>query len=364
MAEINSTYTVEKNTTLWSVAKNICKKTDDNVSNADIVKEMKRLAKLNGYDDFNELGDKFKKIGNKIKVDNAVSKETAKKPVQTAHVAQKNVAEQHKKPATHTNPVAHAQQKNKPVVKHSASKFNIVKPHKADSTTVAAADSTYVAPKIHVNNTDSVKKINLKAALEKKKNLSSVVSDINNIKDNKTKIIEWNKRVAKENYVIVDKKNCRATVYSPKGVAIKSYEVGLGQEVGDNFNDGFGVMGKIHRRTAPGQYTVQNTGSGSACDKSNYGKNLFALGTKGNMKGITSSRVAMHQIPTEDLKDRRHRFNDGNLKNNRMSYGCINFVKEQFEDMKKYLGNGLGTNVYILPEEAGNELKLGRNAKG
>ena len=90
MAEINSTYTVEKNTTLWSVAKNICKKTDDNVSNADIVKEMKRLAKLNGYDDFNELGDKFKKIGNKIKVDNAVSKETAKKPVQTAHVAQKN----------------------------------------------------------------------------------------------------------------------------------------------------------------------------------------------------------------------------------------------------------------------------------
>jgi len=64
-------YHVKKGSTLWSVAKEICNKNQNNsghVSNADIVKEMKSLAKLNDCSDFEELGKTFNKIGNTIKI--------------------------------------------------------------------------------------------------------------------------------------------------------------------------------------------------------------------------------------------------------------------------------------------------------
>ena len=58
----DQSYHVKKGSTLWSIAKKICSENPSDggsVSNADIVKEMKSLAKLNGCADFEELGAEF-----------------------------------------------------------------------------------------------------------------------------------------------------------------------------------------------------------------------------------------------------------------------------------------------------------------
>lgn len=71
MANLNvsgSNYTIEKDSTLWAVAKAICKKDNNTVTNTQIVSEMARLAKINGCKDYDELGDKFKKIGTQLKI--------------------------------------------------------------------------------------------------------------------------------------------------------------------------------------------------------------------------------------------------------------------------------------------------------
>jgi len=56
-------------------------------------------------------------------------------------------------------------------------------------------------------------------------------------------------------------------------------------------------------------------------------------------------------------KLRENVFNNKTKKDNRVSFGCVNYLVKSFDRMRKFI-KGESTKVYILPEEKGNSLHL------
>lgn len=189
------------------------------------------------------------------------------------------------------------------------------------------------------------------------------IVQINNMNSDNERIIEYNKKNVKENYVIIDKKNCTAKVYSPDGKVLKSYEVGLGMDIGDKRAGGYNGAwaSNLRKYTTPGEFTL---GGQTSDDNIKYGKNLFVIEGDNVAKDSKESQVtAIHQVPTTRLEERNKLFNNNSLADNRMSYGCINLLKEDIEDMQKYI-KGNGSKLYILPEEHDNKLQLEQQPDG
>lgn len=209
---------------------------------------------------------------------------------------------------------------------------------------------------------DSIKEVLLpdKVKIEKPKNddLSAQISQINSMSSDEQKIKEWAKLSPSEYYVIIDKKDCSATVYNRDGREIKSFEIGIGRDIGDDFNDTRGVLGKPKNTTPAGEYTLIP----NVINKAAYGDLTLSLGVKANKPQSVKKVVALHKVPKFRQQDRLKKFYDGNLANNRMSHGCINFMEDDFKEFTKYIHGGLKT--YVLPEEEDNELRLTKNNKG
>ena len=191
----------------------------------------------------------------------------------------------------------------------------------------------------------------------KENTLTDKVSQINLIQDDEQKVREWAKLSSAKYYVVINKKDCSATVYDKEGNEINSFEVGIGREIGDDFNDTRGVLGKAKNTTPAGEYTLIT----NIFNKSAYGDLTLSLGAKANKTKNTKKVVALHKVPKFRQKDRLSKFYDGDLANNRMSHGCINFMEEDFKELTKYIHGGLKT--YVLPEEADNQLILTKNDK-
>ncbi len=191
----------------------------------------------------------------------------------------------------------------------------------------------------------------------KENTLTDKVSQIDLIQDDEQKVREWAKLSSAKYYVVINKKDCSATVYDKEGNEINSFEVGIGREIGDDFNDTRGVLGKAKNTTPAGEYTLIT----NIFNKSAYGDLTLSLGAKANKTKNTKKVVALHKVPKFRQKDRLSKFYDGDLANNRMSHGCINFMEEDFKELTKYIHGGLKT--YVLPEEAGNHLILTKNDK-
>jgi len=191
----------------------------------------------------------------------------------------------------------------------------------------------------------------------KENTLTDKVSQINLIQDDEQKVREWAKLSSAKYYVVINKKDCSATVYDKEGNEINSFEVGIGREIGDDFNDTKGVLGKAKNTTPAGEYTLIT----NIFNKSAYGDLTLSLGAKANKTKNTKKVVALHKVPKFRQKDRLSKFYDGDLANNRMSHGCINFMEEDFKELTKYIHGGLKT--YVLPEEADNHLILTKNDK-
>lgn len=181
------------------------------------------------------------------------------------------------------------------------------------------------------------------------------VVEINLIPDDEQKIKEWAKFSSKNNYVIINKKDCLAIVYDAEGNEIKRFEVGIGREIGDDFNDTKGLLGNPKNTTPAGEYTLIK----NIFNKVAYGDLTLSLGSKANKSKSVKKMVALHKVPKFREKDRLKKFYDGNLSNNRMSHGCINFLDKDFKELTKYIQGGL--KLYVLPEENDNELKLMKN---
>lgn len=187
--------------------------------------------------------------------------------------------------------------------------------------------------------------------------LSNKISEINSMQDDEQKVKEWAKFNSEKNYVIINKKDCSATVYDTGGSEIESFEVGIGKEIGDDFNDTRGLLGKPKNTTPAGEFTLIT----NIYNKTAYGDLTLSLGSKANKSKTVKKMVALHKVPKFREKDRLKKFYDGNLSNNRMSHGCINFLEKDFKELTKYIRGGL--KLYVLPEEAGNELRLTKNDK-
>ena len=184
------------------------------------------------------------------------------------------------------------------------------------------------------------------------------ISEINSLESDKDKIKEWAKYCSSENYVIIDKKTCFATVYDQNGYEIISYEVGIGKEIGDDYNDTSGLTVKAKNTTPAGEYALIK----NIFNKSAYGDLTLSLGGKASKVKDTKKVVALHKVPKFREKDRLKKFYDGDISNNRMSHGCINFTEEDFKSLTSYIKDGL--KLYILPEEEDNKLMLTENGKG
>lgn len=184
--------------------------------------------------------------------------------------------------------------------------------------------------------------------------LQDKVAIINLIDDDAQKIIEWSKVASTQDYLILNKKTCTATVYDKDGNVLKTFEVGIGRDFGDDFNDTSGLSGKSINTTPAGEFTLTK----NVFHKSAYGDITLSLGTKACKSQKSKKMVALHKVP-KFRQERLCKFKDNNLKNNRMSHGCINFLEKDFKELTKYIKGGF--KVYILPEEEDNHLMLMQN---
>lgn len=196
------------------------------------------------------------------------------------------------------------------------------------------------------------------SSTDDKKDTLSEVDKINLIENDEQKIKKWAELNSEKNYLIINKKYCSASVYNKEGKEINRFEIGIGKDIGDDFNDTRGILGKPKNTTPAGEYTLIT----NIFNKSAYGDLTLSLGSKANKSQSVKKMVALHKIPKFRLKDRANKFYDGDLANNRMSHGCINFIEEDFKELTKYIRGGFKT--YILPEEKDNKLILTKNDKG
>ena len=186
---------------------------------------------------------------------------------------------------------------------------------------------------------------------------------INNLSSNKDKIIAYNRDIGhiKDNYIIVDKKNYTATVYSPDGKVVKAYEIGVSDNVSDQLVEGNGRGGWKTRATSAGIYTANYRGSGRDAYRRTYNNRILTLSNdglkeKGVGNGSGETGVALHQVPNGrggQARAAKLRRPGVSAENNRFSAGCVNFLPEEFDDCMTHV-QGVGTKVYILPEDDNN----------
>lgn len=203
--------------------------------------------------------------------------------------------------------------------------------------------------------------------------LQTILTDTFSTKmSDKNKIIEFNKLLKKynkpvDNYIIVDKKTCSATVYSPEGDVLQVSEVALGRHIGDKRGGGYGVKGaELRAYTPPGEFDIIFEGAKSTSrDYKLYGKRVLGLRGDHTRKESQKSQIlALHRVPATPMgKLRENVFNNKTLKDNRVSFGCVNFLVNSYDKMRS-LVKGLKTKVYILPEEKGNSLHLENQKDG
>ena len=179
---------------------------------------------------------------------------------------------------------------------------------------------------------------------EKKKNLDI----LNNLPDEQL-ITGFYSDKPEQTYLVVDKKNAQMKVYKGDKV-VKTYEVGVGANPGDAQTVTKIVNGKANwsagnKSTGAGAYTISNIDPAS---KAYYGLPSFNLK---NDSGIEVS-TTIHGTPT----GRRSRFDNDNVEDNRMSYGCINGKCFDLKDLQKHVD--IETPVYVLPEDEGNRFQI------
>jgi hypothetical protein len=159
------------------------------------------------------------------------------------------------------------------------------------------------------------------------------------------------------NYAIVDKKQANIKIYTKDGKEIYSTEVLVGAKISDQrtvFTKYGDFTKETNQSTGAGLYTIGELKSGHSYYKDNYSNNLFSLNDSKNKEMV----LAIHQVPN-DLTSRYSRFGTGEASDRRISGGCVNLKKNDFLQLKNYLGPHC--QVYILPEEEGNHFVLKDN---
>ena len=224
---LNNSYKVKSGDCAWKLAQTNLKNNGSKVSNTAIVNEMKRLAELNGCDSVDDFNQKFfSSVGKEI----VIEEKSANKPQRETETPS---------------------DRNNDRVNQGTQRESVP----ADSTRVKApetapADSTRVSRQ---------KPVQPPAAPKSPKERE--IERINNLPDDTSRIIEYNKEnYDHEYYGIVDKKTCELKIYDREGNVVKTLTVGVGKAKGDNLQSGYASSNKAKkeagRYTAPGEFTL------------------------------------------------------------------------------------------------------------
>ncbi len=384
MGKVNLTgnvYTIEKGSNLWNVAKaNLQQDPNATVNNTAIINEMNRLAAINGCQNYSELSQKFSRVGVQINVSTTNNQRllnSYRNTLNRNNLINLNTAS--------IRDSFNAYSRNPEFINSDSSRRDSTRTVRPDSTRVVRPDSTRV---VRPDSTSVVRHDSTNVNVKRKPRRSflsglfksvgnlfkpkkeRLAERINKLNTPKEKIIEWSKQNQTKNYVIVDKKNCTATVFNPKGEPLKGFEVGLGKDVGDAATQAY-IPGNP-QRTEAGEYEIIVNRNHSSSSLATFGTNIFTLKatTKVNQSyyyerygrsGYAYGHPALHQIPNNALETRSRAFGNEDLSDNRMSMGCVNFRPEDFDELERVLNASGGTKVYILPEEDGNDLRLTLN---
>lgn len=333
----SNVYTVKRGDCAWKLAQKSLKAKGQEVNNDTIIQEMKNLAKANNCDSVDDFNKKFfSTIGLDLKLtSNPENVDCESTLAGGGHSEQLDSAK--------TAKSLRAQRDSSVVSERTVEKADSTRVEKVK---VARGDSTHTARVDSAKMTQAMRRIAQGTALADStswKDIQAQYTRINQLSDDKSKVLEWHKQnPTDQNFVIVDKKACKATVYSPDGKEVTSFMVGLGRQKGDDY------MKPNNERpmTSAGIYTIDYRGNGRDGYARLYNDNIFTLTTD---KGATG--IALHQIPNGN-KARKGVNYDGNLENNRYSNGCVNFEQKDFKELEKHIG--LGAKVYILPEDDNN----------
>jgi hypothetical protein len=203
--------------------------------------------------------------------------------------------------------------------------------------------------------------------------LTTILTDTFSTKiSDKNKIIEFNKLLKKyknqtDNYIIIDKKNCSATVYNADGDALYTSEVALGKNIGDKRAGGYkNSKQELNAYTTPGEFEITREGCNpNSSDYKLYGDRVLVIsGDHTRKESLKKQTLALHRVPKSPMgKLRENVFNNGTIKDNRVSFGCVNFLEKSYDKIRNLI-KGLKTKVYILPEEKGNSLHLEKQKDG
>ena len=318
---------VRKGDCAWSVAQKTLKSKGQQATNNAIVKEMQRLAKLNGCSSVDDFNSKFfSKIGNEYLIgDNSTPKKEIQYPTIKKDTIQNN--------------------------KEELLQDSIIK-----------SDATRVERHIFQNNITQKPKIFTK---------EQEINNINNMKDDTSRIIEYNKKnYTGDYYGIVDKKTCQLKIYNKDGKVLKTFTVGVGKTKGDNlgayyldhyYKTNDKEKAESNRYTTAGEFTLDDYESKSSAYTGKDGKSKV-MALKGDNRGVRSGQMSIHMLYKPNYDQRKQAIDSPGLEDNRMSYGCVNLTEEDYDMMHSYLGEG--DKIYVLPEEQGNKLQLQKQKDG
>ncbi len=326
--EVTELYKVESGDCAWKFAERSLKRRNNNasVTNAEIAQEMQRLARAYGCENVDSFNKKyFSKVSNEfeIKADKKTNEPKSQQPPQVRSVSMDS---------THTC-------KNDAIPDTSRFVENI------DTTA-------------HKNCVDSLK---LKYMPTRVETILAQQNRINNLPTDREKVVTWNKEFNKDNkdnYIIIDKKECMAYVYSPDGKVIKQYEIAAARNKSDALlKRSYTDKSYSLKSTSAGIYTANYRATGKDLYARLYNDRLLQLSNDGlRDRGIGSGEtgVALHQVPNGNKeREKKLKLPGVSDENNRISDGCVNFLPEDFDDCMSHI-KGVGTKVYILPEDSNN----------
>lgn len=346
MAEV---YNVQRGDSPWSFARKMLERQHTNVTNQQIAAELKKLPSLYGCKNIDEFAKKFFIAGKSFEIN-----------------------------SSHAQDLSTNSSKDSVFAKRDSIEREIFSDSSKALKTDAISDTNRARLRVDSSFRDSVVKTNshnndsvsFKKALGAKnwKDIEKLQNKINKLPTDKQRIIEYNRTIGniKDNYVIVDKKNYSATVYSPDGKVIKQYEIGVAKNEGDQLlRRSKKNAEKNIASTSAGIYTANYRATGRDAYKRLYNDRVLTLSNDGlKDKGVGNGEtgVAFHQVPNGNTARRNKLLARGTSKeNNRFSSGCINFLPQDFDDCMKQI-KGVGTKVYILPEDKNNFMSV-KNGK-
>lgn len=320
-------YKVESGDCAWKFAEKSLKRRNNNasVTNTEIAQEMQRLAKVYDCENVDSFNRKyFSKVGNEfeIKADKKTN-EPKSQPPQVRAVSMDS---------THTC-------QNDAIPDTSRFVTNI--------DTIA-----------HKTLVDSLRLEDMPTRVE---TIQAQQDRINNLPTDKEKVVAWNKEFNKDNkdnYIIIDKKECMAYVYSPDGKVVKQYEIAAARNKSDALlKRSYTDKSYSFKSTSAGIYTANYRATGRDDYAKLYNDRVLQLSNDGlRDRGIGNGEtgVALHQVPNGNKeRERKLKLPGVSDENNRTTDGCVNFLPEDFDDCMSHV-KGVGTKVYILPEDSNN----------